>query len=90
MLRVSLRRRAARLLAFVLIVAQLLQLPAAVPPVRAATPAQVAPPAPPAPVASTPAPQPAVSLISALAAAIIPAHLDEPALQTEVLALPWR
>ncbi len=81
---VSSRRRAVRLLTFVLLVAQLAQLPAATPPVRAAAPAQTAPPAP---VESTPAPQPAVPPQSAVADARIPPHLDEPALQTEVLLI---
>ncbi|HEU4327339.1 MAG TPA: RHS repeat-associated core domain-containing protein [Roseiflexaceae bacterium] len=88
LLTVSSRRRAARLLTFVLLVAQLAQLPAASPPVRAATPAQTAPAGPPAPVASTPASQPAVPPQSEVADARIPPHLDEPALLTQVLMLP--
>ncbi len=87
MLTVSSRRRAARLLTFVLIIAQLVQLPAAPPPVRAAALAQTTPVGPPAPVESTPAPQPAVLPESAPAAAAIPALLDEPAFQTELLLI---
>ncbi|HEU4321507.1 MAG TPA: DUF6531 domain-containing protein [Roseiflexaceae bacterium] len=80
-------RRAARLLTFVLLVAQLAQLPATSQPVRAATPAQTAPAGPPAPVESTPAPQPAVPPESAVADTHIPPHLDGPAFQTEVLLI---
>ncbi len=80
-------RRAARLLTFVLLVAQLAQLPANTPPARAAAPVQTVPAIPTAPVESTSAPQPTLPPTSASAVAAIPAHLDEPALQTELLII---
>ncbi len=82
-------RAYARLLTLVLILAQLVQLPAATSPVRASVFTQTAPPTPaPTPVASTPAPTPTPLPTSAPAAASIPPAQDADPLLTQVLLLP--